>query len=138
MTRSPSFFSRSTYAGRQAYRDARRLTREDMMNYRTQIAMAIAAVCVIVALPWELRIFMVVAILMAQDYDWSELLSKFQEARRDRRAHQNIQEDTPDNNTRDTAPPAQEAPLRNQTTQVAPPPESAHLSEFSVAHKSLH
>ena len=106
MTNPPSFFSRSTYTGRRAYRNARRLTRDGhvaITNYRTQIAMAIAAVCILVALPWGLRIFMVVAFLMAQDYDWSGLLDKFQKARRNRRAHQNIQEDTPDTPPDDTS-----------------------------------
>ena len=95
MTNPPTFFSRSTYTGRRAYRNARRLTRDGhvaITNYRTQIAMAIAAVCILVALPWGLRIFMVVAFLMAQDYDWSGLLDKFQKARRNRRAHQNAPE----------------------------------------------
>ena len=106
MTNPPTFFSRSTYTGRGAYRNARRLTRDGhvaITNYRTQIAMAIVAVCILVALPWGLRIFMVMAFLMAQDYDWSGLLDKFQEAHRNRRAHQNIQEDTPDD-TRSNAP----------------------------------
>lgn len=61
-------------------------------NYRAQIAMAIFAGCVLVTLSWKLRIFMVMAFVMAQDYDWSGLLDKFQEARRNRHANQNIQE----------------------------------------------